>query len=287
MSGLLLGGLAGVGVLLAVVPASPRPGPGWLRRRRLRTGELLARAGVGGTTPAQLAWAGVAAAAVVGLAVAALTATPVVAVAFAAFAARVPRAWVLRRARLRAAALSQAWPDVVDNLASGIRAGLSLPEAVAALAESGPVPLRRAFAAFAADHRRSGSFSRSLDALAAELADPTADRVVEALRLAREVGGSDLGVLLRSLSGFLRDEARTRAEVETRQGWTVNAARLALAAPWVVLLLLSSQSTTLRAYDRPAGVVVLAAGGGVSYLAYRWMRHLARLPAAHRASGAA
>ena len=58
------------------------------------------------------------------------------------------------------------------------------------------------------------------------------DRLVESLRIAREVGGTDLGHLLRTLSGFLREDARTRAELETRQSWTVNAARLAVAAPW-------------------------------------------------------
>ena len=43
------------------------------------------------------------------------------------------------------------------------------------------------------------------------------DRLVESLRIAREVGGTDLGHLLRTLSGFLREDARTRAELETRQ----------------------------------------------------------------------
>ena len=45
------------------------------------------------------------------------------------------------------------------------------------------------------------------------LADSTADRVVETLRLAREVGGSELGRMLRTLSGFLRDELRVRKEL--------------------------------------------------------------------------
>ena len=67
--------------------------------------------------------------------------------------------------------------------------------------------------------------------LKAQLADPVGDRVVEGLRVAREVGGGELGRLLRNLSGYLRDEARTRSEMESRQAWTVNGARLAVAAP--------------------------------------------------------
>jgi tight adherence protein B len=84
------------------------------------------------------------------------------------------------------------------------------------------------------------------------------------------------------LSAFLREDARTRAELETRQGWTVNAARLAVAAPWVVLLMLATQSTTLAAYDTGAGRALLAVGAIVSVLAYRLMLRIGRLPEERR-----
>jgi len=98
---------------------------------------------------------------------------------------------------------------VVDNLASGIRAGLSLPEALGQVGERGPVELREPFRAFAADYRATGRFGNSLDALKNRLADPVADRIVEALRLTRDVGGTDLGRLLRTVSTFLRDDAHS------------------------------------------------------------------------------
>ena len=85
----------------------------------------------------------------------------------------------------------------------------------------------------------TGRFGECLDRLKDRLADPVGDRVVEGLRIAREVGGGELGRLLRNLSGYLRDEARTRSELESRQAWTVNGARLAVAAPWLVLLFMS------------------------------------------------
>jgi tight adherence protein B len=117
-----------------------------------------------------------------------------------------------------------------------------------------------------------------LDLLKEDLADPVADRICETLRVAREVGGTDLGRVLRTLSTFLREDARTRAELETRQGWTVNAARLAVAAPWVVLLLLATQQTTLDAYDSPTGAGLLVGGGAVCVVAYRLMVRIGRLP---------
>ena len=105
------------------------------------------------------------------------------------------------------------------------------------------------------------------------------------MRVAREVGGSDLGTVLRTLSELLRADARTRAELETRQGWVVNAARLAVAAPWLVLLLLGTQSATLRAYDTAGGDA--AAGDRRGGLRAGVPDHAAHRPAARGAAGAA
>jgi len=85
-----------------------------------------------------------------------------------------------------------------------------------------------------------------------------------------------LGRLLRTLSAFLRDDARTRAELETRQGWVVNAARLAVAAPWLLLGLLSLRTESVRAYNAPGGWVVLAVGATACLVAYRLMLRLGR-----------
>ena len=201
-----------------------------------------------------------------------------VAVAFGAMAGWIPIATLGRRSARRRLALVTAWPDAVDDLASAVRAGLSLPEAIGALADRGPDVLRGPFGRFAADHRVTGAFGTCLDRLKADLSDPVGDRVVEALRLARDVGGTELGRLLRTLSAVLREDARTRAELLGRQSWAVNAARLAVAAPWATLLLLSLRPGALAAYDSSGGVVVLLIAAGTSVAAYLLMRRLGRLP---------
>jgi tight adherence protein B len=186
------------------------------------------------------------------------------------------------RARRRQRDFAEVWPDAVDNLASAVRAGLSLPEGLAALATRGPEPLRESFAAFALDYQVSGRFGECLDRLKDRLADPVGDRVVEGLRIAREVGGGELGLLLRNLSGYLRDDARTRSELESRQAWTINGARLAVAAPWIVLLFMSLQSDVIRRYASTGGVVVLGIGGLACLVAYRAMMRIGRLPVERR-----
>lgn len=212
----------------------------------------------------------------------AVSRTAPVAFVFAAMAAYLPIAVLRQRAARRLRDFAEVWPEAVDNLASAVRAGLSLPDAVSALATTGPEPLRADFAQFALDFQVTGRFGECLDRLKIRLADPVGDRVIEGLRLAREVGGGDLGRLLRNLSGFLRDDARTRSELESRQAWTVNGARLAVSAPWIVLLLMSFQTTAIRQYASPGGVIVLGVGFGVCVLAYTAMMRIGRLPTEKR-----
>jgi tight adherence protein B len=222
--GVFTGLLLGIGLFLCLL-SGPTDEPN--RRKGLRLQGLVAEAQLPKVRPVHLLLASVGGALVVGALVQAASSTRSVAAVFAAFGASSP--WLLLRRRVLRGRSERRdlWPYVIDDLASGIRAGLSLPEAVAAVAERGPLPMRPAFAAFAADYRSSG-------------------------------------------------------EIEARQSWTVNGARLAVCAPWAVLLLLASRSNSIKVYDRPAGLVVLAIGGGLSGLAYVLMRRIGRLPAEPR-----
>lgn len=202
--------------------------------------------------------------------------------AFGLMGGALPIAVLRGRAARRLREHAELWPDAVDNLASAVRAGLSLPEALVQLGERGPAGLREPFVAFGRDYQASGRFDDALELLKRRLADPTGDRVVEALRIARDVGGGDLGRMLRSLSAFLREDQRTRSELEARQSWTVNAARLAVAAPWVVLLAMSLQRDVVDRYATGTGAVVLLGGAVVCLVAYRLMMMLGRLPTERR-----
>jgi len=276
----VLGLALGAGLLLVWMSfwpsraTSERSPNGWHER----TQDQLIRAGAPSVTPWALLGASAAVGIVVALFATGASGSPVIGLAFAGISSRGPFALVGARAAKRQASMRDVWPEAVDHLASGIRAGLSLPEALSQLGERGPERLREPFTAFAEDFRASGRFGDCLDALKARLADPVADRIIEALRITRDVGGTDVGRLLRTLSQFLRDDARTRGELEARQSWTVNAARLAVAAPWMVLALLATRPANAQAYNSPSGVSVLLIGGASTVLAYRIMVRIGRLP---------
>lgn len=275
----LLGTALGLGLVLAASP--------WLWPSSQRTAEAerprrvldrLTQAGLDGIPPLAIVavslLSGVLAAGI------ALALVPVVAVTAAALVAgtAAPALAVRWRAHRRRRAQAGVWPDVVDHLVSAVRSGLALPDAVAQLERAGPDVTRAAFAAYAADHRATGSFAYALDRLKDRLADPVGDRLIETLRMARDVGGTEVTTVLRELAAYLRADLATRGELEARQSWIVSAARLGVAAPWIVLLILSTRPEAAQAYNAPGGLLLIAGGAVVTFVAYRVMLRIGALP---------
>ena len=283
---LLVGCLLGLGMLLVASPflwprgsmATRRPES----RLRRMLGDRLAQAGLHGVSVPTL----VVVSSILGAASTALTfaLVPVVALAAASGITGLvlPVIVVTARARAKRGANRAVWPDIVDHLVSAVRSGLALPDSVVSLAHSGPADVRAAFASFERTYRATGNFGLSIDELKAVLADPVADRVLETLRMSREVGGSELTTVLRNLATYLRQESAIRSEVAARQSWVINAARLGAAAPWIILVLLSTRPEAAAAYNTPAGTMLIVGGLVASIIAYRMMIGIGRIPEERR-----
>ncbi len=159
-----MGALVGLGVgigLLLVWSAFFVPRPS--RRTTTEAGplaRLLARAGLGDVSVTGFAVLCLASGGIAGIVIHAVSRTAPVAVAFGTMGGYLPVAVVSGRARRRQRDFAEVWPEAVDNLASAVRAGMSLPDALAGLAVRGPEPLRSSFDAFALDYQVSGTVRR-------------------------------------------------------------------------------------------------------------------------------
>ena len=283
---LVLGLLLGVGVLLV---AAPLLWPTTNEPREVSSGRAgnaiaatLSQAGLGRVRVGTVILVSVILGIAVGAVVFALVPVAPLALAAGVVALLLPSVLIAVRARARRRAARMLWPDVVDQLVSSVRSGQSLPDSIANLATTGPVQTREPFEVFDRDYRATGNFALCVAELKDRLADPTADRILETLRMSREVGGSELTTVLRNLAAYLRQEAAIRSEVEARQSWVVNAARLGVAAPWVVLLLLATRPEAAIAYNTAAGAALIIGGLVVSVVAYRVMLAIGRLPEERR-----
>ena len=184
--GAVIGAVFGAGLLLVLSWMSGhRASPARDRKGSARLGTLINRAQVPRLSPARLIGASAATAVIVATMALIVTAVPVIALLAAVSSAGLPFLVLRRRVAKLARARQQAWPDAVDQLASAVRAGLALPEALSDISRRGPVPLRQPFQYFAEEYRASGSFSGSLERLQQAAGDPVADRVCASLQIGR------------------------------------------------------------------------------------------------------
>ena len=231
------------------------------RRAQISNRQLwLNQAGVA-VTPRQFVAGSVAVGAVAFVAIVALTGAPLVALAPAAGVAALPRAYFVRRRAAHLQRVQAAWPDGLRDVIASIAAGRSLPQALNALAASGPAPLQEAFARFPMLARMLGTVP-ALEVIKEELADPTSDRVIEVLVIAHERGGQIVRDVLEDLVAATTRDLKLLEEVETEGLEMKINARAVLVLPWLVLVALTIRDGPFRDFYRSTGglVVVLIAG---------------------------
>jgi tight adherence protein B len=182
--------------------------------------------------------------------------------------------------------MSSSWPEVIDHLISGIQSGLSINESLAGLASRGPKILQPIFKDFAITMSKSGDFAKALQKLKDDCGQPGSDQIFEAIAISKALGGSELLTILRTVGTFLRNDLALRREIEVKHGWIKNSAHLSAAAPWALLLLLSTQPATSQAFSTRSGALILVFGFAMTAVAYFWMAKLSQLPKPPRVFGA-
>ena len=165
--GAITGLMGGIGLVLVWLALTTEP-PQWRSERQRRLSDLLVQAGVGRTSPAVFVAGSAALGAVAALGFLGVSRAWPIAVAFGVIITGAPYAVVSSRARARRTRLREVWPEAVDTLVSGVRAGMSLPEALTNLGERGPQAVREQFRAFAVDYAATARLTVCLDRLRSE-----------------------------------------------------------------------------------------------------------------------
>ena len=209
----------------------------------------------------------------------------VISTIFAFLAATASLLYSKKSQNKRIAAITSAWPEVIDHLISGIQSGLSISETLTGLSSRGPVVLREYFSEFGEKMKVDGDFNAALLRLKLRCGQHGSDQIFEAIAISKSLGGNELLNILRTVGTFLRQDLALRREIEVKHGWIKNSAHLSAAAPWLLLLLLSSQPSTAQAFSTSTGVFILISGVVMTVIAYIWMDRLGRLPELPRVFG--
>ena len=212
----------------------------------------------------------------------ALTTSIFIGLAFSSLAGVAAYQFLQQRIQNKQKELALIWPEVIDHLVAGLYSGLSITEALAELSNRGPEIVRQDFADFAISLKAGVDFQIALNNLREEFSTHGSDQIFEALTLSKTLGGGELLNTLRTLGSFQREDLILNKEIAIKHGWIKNSAHISAAAPWILLLMIGTQSGTARAFATTSGIGILIAGVGMTFLAYLWMARISKLPEAPR-----
>ncbi len=193
-----------------------------------------------------------------------------------------PRAWVGRRSATVVSERTAAWPEALRDVLAHLAVGNTLAQSLALLGVTGPEPLRPVFGAYETNSQLYGPVA-ALELVRVELADPVADRVVEVLIAAHDLGTEVIIELLRSLIDNVTSDVNIRESIRSGQAELKAEAVAAAVLPFLALGYLCVSSEPYREfYASAAGWFVIGLGAAMSFTGWKVMGRLAQLPAEQR-----
>ncbi len=168
--------------------------------------------------------------------------------------------------------------DAASSIASGLRAGLSVVQAIGLAGDEADPPLGPTLRALADRVLLGTPLSEALDRWVSEVGRPEARLVAGVLRLHHRTGG-DLPVVLDRLARTLRAREAAAREIRslTAQGRLSGAILGLLPVGFFLFLSATSRREMAAAYQSRVGATAIAAGLLMQGAAFLWIRRLLRV----------
>lgn len=186
-----------------------------------------------------------------------------------------PRLILARLARRRQDRLRAELPDALDMLANSIRAGLTLPQALARNLRRFPERIGAEFARILCDTRLGYSIGTAFDNFGERLPIPEVRMVVIASKIGVSHGGN-LAESYAMLSALVRDNLAFEEELRamTTEGRMQALVMSCLPFALLAILFLVRREIVLPLFQTGAGLVTLLVMTAMQALAYVWIRKI-------------
>lgn len=222
---------------------------------------------------------------VIGFVCLAVTKMILLAICLMAVASALAISVLLNRKANREATDGELVPQMIDSIASALTAGTSLIESIDSLVDEGQPAIRKKAQSLLAIFESDSTLEVKVNQAKAVLNSQEGDLFLELLLIAGRRGDDQFVPALNTLSDSFRSQQALSKELKARQGWVMGTARLGLASPWLIVLLLSARPETAAAFESELGTVVLLVGLLLSFVAHRLIIAGSKLPRASRSLG--
>lgn len=183
--------------------------------------------------------------------------------------------WVRSRARRRLELFNKQLPIALQVMATSLRSGFGIMEAVQTVSREMDDPLAGEFGLIIDQARVGGSFEAGVSAMVSRVNSSDLRIVARALEIHRKVGG-DLASILDSVAGTMREREELRGHItaltaQQRLGGMI----VGLLPAWVVgFFMVVNPEFISPLWEEPLGRIFLAAGGLMELTAFVTMRRI-------------
>ncbi len=176
----------------------------------------------------------------------------------------IPYAYVVFRKMRRMQAFAKEFPDALDLLVTGLRAGLSFPAALQVVADESPEPVRGEFQLLVEEQALGLDFREAMIHLTQRVDVLDLRFFVTAVLLQRETGGN-LAEVLSNTATLIRDRFRVLGDIQTftAQGKMTGLILVCLPVAVGLFTAMAAPEYFRPMVENPAGRVALWWAGGL------------------------
>lgn len=187
----------------------------------------------------------------------------------------IPMIWAQRLRKQRHAQFITQLPDALLALASSLRAGANLSQAIALTAQRQPTPLGQEFSLVQGRQRLGDDLKTAMDGLCERFPSAELRLFRDALVISHQVGG-DLASTLETVSITLRERAQIEEKVQalTAMGRLQGKVMCLLPAAIGGMLYLQQPEVMSRLFTEPMGWAILSIVGVMMALAVFMIRRI-------------
>lgn len=171
------------------------------------------------------------------------------------------RMWLSMLANRRRKAFGGQLDEVLQMMAGSLRAGYSLPQAVATISQEAEKPVSQEFARVTNETRVGRSMMDSLNDVATRMRNEDFYWITQAIGINREVGGN-LADVLDNVSKTIRERSQMKRQVAALAADGKLSAIILMLLPFVVTLFLFvlNRGYIMKLFSEPLGWGMVAAG---------------------------
>lgn len=192
-------------------------------------------------------------------------------------AAAVP-AWAVLSQRAQRQRFEELLGETMPLIATNLRSGASISQAIAPVAENMPEPLKGEFARFSVDVRSGTPAAEALDLMADRTGSRDLRLFAAAVSISQQTGGSIADITER-VAETIRARVELRRFIRAKTSLNRIESAIISVVPVVMVVVLAALSPYHRAfYLSPTGVLVLAGAAALDLLGLLVMRRMGDIP---------